>query len=144
MCGRYVNTTPLDRLIDEFDVEAPPLETHPDYNIAPGRDVLAVINDCKKRIIECWWDLISHWAKEASIGYKVINARCETVAEEASSKAPFRKQCCLVVADGFYEWKKEGKLKIPFYFYLKSGKPFGFAGLYSHWTSPLSHTHLIL
>ncbi len=136
MCGRYVNTTPLEGLIDEFDVDAPPLETHPDYNVAPGRNVLAVINDGKNRLVECRWGLIPHWAKEASVGYKIINARSETVAEKASYKMPFRKHRCLVVADGFFEWRKDGKRKALFYFFLKSGKPFGFVGLYSHWTSP--------
>lgn len=70
------------------------------------------------------------------MGYKMINARAESVAEKASFRNAFRKQRCLIPANGFYEWKKEGKSKIPMYVSLKSRKAFGFAGLYNEWTSP--------
>jgi putative SOS response-associated peptidase YedK len=82
------------------------------------------------------WGLIPSWSKDPSIANKLINARAETVDKKPSFKNAFKKKRCLIVADGFYEWKKEGKSKIPLYFYLKSGRPFGFAGLYETWTSP--------
>jgi putative SOS response-associated peptidase YedK len=80
--------------------------------------------------------LIPSWSKDPSIANKLINARAETVDKKPSFRDAFKKRRCLIVADGFYEWKKEGKSKVPLYFYLKSGRPFGFAGLYETWTSP--------
>ena len=84
----------------------------------------------------CKWGLIPSWAKDPKIGYKMINARAETVAEKQSFRSSFKKHRVLIPANGFYEWKKEGKSKIPFYISLKSGAPFGFAGLLSEWISP--------
>jgi putative SOS response-associated peptidase YedK len=80
------------------------------------------------------WGLVPFWADDPKIGYKMINARAETVDEKASFKVPFRQQRCLILADGFYEWKKEGKEKQPYRFRLKNEKPFAFAGLWSKWT----------
>jgi putative SOS response-associated peptidase YedK len=79
--------------------------------------------------------LIPSWSKDPSIANKLINARAETVENKPSFKNAFRKRRCLIVADGFYEWKREGKSKMPLYFYLKSHQPFGFAGLYETWLS---------
>ena len=83
------------------------------------------------------WGLIPSWAKDMSIGNKMINARAETVAEKASFKKPFKDKRCLVLANGFYEWKKtDKKNKIPYYFMLKSKQPFAFAGLWEEWKNP--------
>jgi putative SOS response-associated peptidase YedK len=82
------------------------------------------------------WGLIPSWSKDPSIASKLINARAETVDKKPSFKDAFKKRRCLIVADGFYEWKREGNKKMPLYFYLKSGRPFGFAGLYETWISP--------
>jgi putative SOS response-associated peptidase YedK len=76
------------------------------------------------------------WGRELNDGYKMINARAETVAEKPSFRQAFVRHRCLVVADGFYEWKNEGGRKRPFYVHLKNGQPFGMAGLYNLWTSP--------
>jgi putative SOS response-associated peptidase YedK len=87
-------------------------------------------------MVQCRWGFIPPSAKDEKVGYKMINARAETVATVPAFRSAFQNQRCLVVADGFYEWKKEEGRKIPFYIRRKSGKPFGFAGLFNIWTSP--------
>ncbi len=82
------------------------------------------------------WGLIPPWAKDEKTGYKMINARAETLIEKPSFKKAFQKRRCLVIADGFYEWRGEGKLKKPYYFHLKNRAPMGFAGLYESWNGP--------
>ena len=77
-----------------------------------------------------------HWAKDPSIAYKLINARAETIAEKPSFREAFKKRRCLIIADGFYEWQKVGPKKKPLRFFLKTGQPFGLAGLYETWISP--------
>lgn len=109
----------------------------PNYNIAPGQDIVIVIKDQgKNRLILSRWGLIPSWSKDPSTGYKMINARSGTITEKRTFKAAFEKLRCLIVADGFYEWRREGKTKIPVFIRLKSGRPFAFAGLYNNWTSP--------
>ncbi|MFZ2399877.1 MAG: SOS response-associated peptidase [Smithella sp.] len=82
------------------------------------------------------WGFIPSWSRDPSIAERLINARAETVDKKPSFKDAFKKRRCLIVADGFYEWKRKGKSKMPLYFYLKSARPFGFAGLYETWISP--------
>lgn len=109
----------------------------PNYNIAPSQDIVIVINDQgKNRLILSRWGFIPSWAKDETIGYKMINARSETITEKRTFKTAFQKSRCLIVADGFYEWRREGKTKTPVFIRLKSGRPFAFAGLYNKWTSP--------
>ena len=81
------------------------------------------------------WGLVPFWAKDPAIGNRMINARAETVAEKPSFRAAFRKRRCLVLADGFYEWKKEGDGKTPYFISLKNGEPFAFAGLWESWSA---------
>ena len=95
-----------------------------------------MIRDGENRIEHLRWGLIPFWAKDPAIGNRLINARAETVAEKPSFRSAFAKRRCLVVADGFYEWRPEGKRKVPVYIFLKSKKPFGFAGLYENWKDP--------
>jgi putative SOS response-associated peptidase YedK len=82
------------------------------------------------------WGLIPSWSKDPAIANNLINARAETVDQKPSFKDAFKRRRCLLVADGFYEWKREGSKKMPLYYYLKSGRTFGFAGLYETWISP--------
>ena len=98
--------------------------------------MLCVIRDVETRIGPLRWGLIPSWAKDPAIGNRLINARAETVAEKPSFRSAFAKRRCLVVADGFYEWRKTGKGKVPVYITLRSKRPFGFAGLYEHWKAP--------
>jgi putative SOS response-associated peptidase YedK len=136
MCGRFEIHSPIDIIAEIFGVADWDIEFPPCYNIAPSQDVLLVINDGKRRLIKSRWGFVPSLSRELNTGYRMINARAETAASSGAFKSAFEKQRCLVAADGFYEWRKEGTAKRPFYIRLKSHKPFGFAGLYNIWTSP--------
>ncbi|MCJ7500346.1 SOS response-associated peptidase [bacterium] len=141
MCGRFVQFTLFPLLKKEFSLKfGADIPLRPSYNIAPTQDVPVVVNDGGNRLITCRWGLIPPWSKDASIGSRMINARAETLAEKPSFKGPLKKHRCLVVADGFYEWKKTEGGKTPVYITMKDGRPFGFAGLYSDWTPPEGDT----
>jgi putative SOS response-associated peptidase YedK len=134
MCGRFTLVSPL-AVTERFHVSAAQ-DLRPRYNIAPGQDVLCVIRNGERRFDPLRWGLIPFWAKDPAIGNRLINARAETVAEKPSFRNAFAKRRCLVVADGFYEWRPAGKRKVPVYIFLKSKKPFSFAGLYEIWKTP--------
>ncbi len=136
MCGRFVRAVSIEDIADEFGVDKPSFALSPSYNIAPSQEVVIVMNAGKKSMALCKWGLIPSWAKDPKIGYRMINARSETVAEKPSFRSSFKKHRVIIPASGFYEWKKQGTSKVPFYISLKSGKPLGFAGLLSEWTSP--------
>jgi putative SOS response-associated peptidase YedK len=136
MCGRFTRATNTASVAEAFGVDEISTDLEPSYNIAPTQPVAVVIRDGKKRLIEVRWGLVPSWAKDLAIGSKMINARAETITEKASFRNAFKKRRCLVVADGFYEWQKVGDGKRPVYIRLKSGKPFGMAGLYEVWHSP--------
>jgi len=108
----------------------------PRYNIAPTQDVLTVTSNGERHAQFMRWGLVPLWAKDLKIGYRMINAKSESLAEKASFRNAFKKRRCLVLADGFYEWRKEGKEKIPTYIFLKSREPFAFARLWETWNSP--------
>ncbi|MGX1901769.1 SOS response-associated peptidase [Thermolongibacillus altinsuensis] len=133
MCGRFSLTVSEEILRQYFPFELS-AKVLPRYNIAPGQEVLAVVSDDRKmtgRMLK--WGLVPYWANDPKIGFKMINARAETVDEKASFKHAFKKRRCLILADGFYEWKKEGNQKIPCRFTLKNEQPFAFAGLWEKW-----------
>lgn len=136
MCGRYSTANPK-QIKKKFGVKTAPKEFDtPRFNIAPSQKS-AVITNTNPNAIELFqWGLIPHWAKDPKIGYKMINARSETIQEKPSFKKPFLKQRCLVPTDGFYEWKTEGKSKQPYRFHLLNDEPFAFAGLWETWKSP--------
>jgi len=136
MCGRFVRCSSIRKICEYFAVTHPSFEIEPSYNVAPTQDILIINKSGVKRLVKCHWGFIPSWAKDPSVGYKMINARVETITEKPSFKTAFRKQRCIVIADGFYEWQKDKKRKVPFYIHLKSGEPLGFAGLYNLWTSP--------
>ncbi|WP_027724728.1 SOS response-associated peptidase [Tuberibacillus calidus] len=135
MCGRFALTADLDYLIERFQIAYPvEFPYTPRYNIAPQQDVTVVIRGQRgNKMGQLRWGFIPEWAKDANIGYKMINARSETAHEKASFKNALKKRRCLVIADSFYEWKKEGKGKQPYRILLKSEEPFAFAGLWSVW-----------
>jgi len=129
--------TNLSVITESFNIQNVACEYRPGNNISPGQQIAAVIRkDDQNNLVNFRWGLIPSWAKDPSMGYKMFNARAETISEKPSFKNAFKKRRCLIIADGFYEWQKLGKVKKPFYFHLKSGKPFGFAGLYESWASP--------
>ncbi|EMF46082.1 hypothetical protein B481_2668 [Planococcus halocryophilus Or1] len=127
-------------LIERFNIEEATLskdEYAVSYNIAPSQQVVAIVNDGdKNRLGQLRWGLIPPWAKDTKIGYKMINARSETVAEKPSFRKAFKKKRCLVVADSFYEWQHKDGEKIPMRIKLKTGEPFAFAALWESWKAP--------
>jgi putative SOS response-associated peptidase YedK len=134
MCGRFTQAqiAELDREVFRL-LELPVLE--PRYNIAPTQDV-AVIRQrpSGERVMHFLrWGLIPSWASDPAIGNRMINARAETVHSKRAFEKPFRRQRCLIPADGFYEWKKTAEGKQPFYIHRRDGKPFAFAGLWDRW-----------
>jgi len=165
MCGRYTLTADLKKVADRFGAPMPTEDwatcLPPKYNIAPTQAVIVVGDDGKRYLKPMQWGLIPSWAKDASIGNRMINARVETLAEKPAFRAALKKRRCIIPADGFYEWptiaklrqhprpsglltmafpmtadKIAGKMKQPVRIVLKSREPFGFAGLWEHWKSP--------
>lgn len=138
MCGRFTLTADPNQLRQEFAWLNIPVDTAPRYNVAPSQPVAVIPNDGRKTLDHYVWGLIPSWAKDPSIGNRMINARAETAAEKPSFRSAFRHRRCLIPADGFYEWQKipGEKRKIPLYIRLKSGRPFFFAGLWESWDSP--------
>jgi putative SOS response-associated peptidase YedK len=141
MCGRFTLAEEIDVLQERFEFENTQIDFKPRYNIAPGQASPVVAMNGSRRLLMMRWGLIPSWAKEVSIGFKMINARVETLSEKSSFKRLFKEKRCLVLADGFYEWKKteKTKTKIPVRFVLKSREPFAFAGLWDIWQSPEGH-----
>ena len=138
MCGRFTLTVDPADLQDAFPQFTFPEKYAPRYNISPTQPILAIPNDGKSNADFFVWGLIPSWAKDPSIGSKLINARSETLAEKPSFRGGFKYHRCLILADGFYEWKTQPgtKTKVPHFIRLKSGKPFAFAGLWDTWQSP--------
>jgi putative SOS response-associated peptidase YedK len=135
MCGRYTLTIPVGTLAEEFGVMGPLPELPPSYNVAPTQEVAAVLADGGERRLEMLrWGLIPPWADDPGIGSRMINARSETVPEKPSFRRAFKERRCLVLADGFYEWKRtDNNGKQPYYIRMKGGGPFAFAGLWGDW-----------
>ena len=140
MCGRFTIFANFTDIMNRFDIEAGIQEKlyKPNYNIAPSNSVLSVINDgTKNRVGYLRWGLVPPWAKDEKIGYKMINARAETLTEKPSFRNAYQKKRCLILADSFYEWKRnDDKTKIPMRIKLKSDELFAMAGLWEKWISP--------
>jgi len=138
MCGRFTLTAAERAVAARFGVTVPRgyFGSVATYNIAPTQSVVVVGDDGKRYLTQMRWGLVPSWAKDPSIGNRMINARAETLTVNPAVRVAIRKRRCLIVADGFYEWKKEGTQKQPVRIVLKSREPFGFAGRWEHWTSP--------
>jgi len=138
MCGRYTLTHETASLSRRFSCEAGGLTLNRRYNMAPGQEGAVVVDQEGRRLRLMRWGLIPPWAKEAASGYKMINARAETVAAKPSFKGPLARRRCLVLADGFYEWQRQAgqKAKTPFRFVLAGKEPFALAGLWERWAGP--------
>jgi len=136
MCGRFALTAPASTLIDVFEVDVLP-DLVPAYNIAPTHRVLCVRSDGAARIAQRFrWGLIPRWAKDKAIGTRMLNARSETAATKPSFRAALRSRRLMVLADAFYEWKREGRTKIPHLIEVDGGRPFAMAGLWEAWRDP--------
>ncbi len=140
MCGRYTQTIDIEKLQLRFGFEffMEEIDSIPRYNIAPTQLAPVVVHNEIRLLKMFRWGLVPYWAKDMKIGSKLINARAETITEKPSFKKPFKNKRCLVVTDGFYEWKKSAdkKTKSPYRFTLISQEPFAFAGLWDSWKSP--------
>lgn len=154
MCGRYASSRRPEDLVEEFEVDQPVLETalEPDFNVAPTKDVYAVLErpakgderpEPERQLRVLRWGLVPSWAKDPTIGNRMINARVETVAEKPAYKRAFAKRRCLLPADGYFEWypteqrTKAGKpLKQPFFIRPRDHGVLAMAGLYEIWRDP--------
>lgn len=140
MCGRFTLTATIDEIMRRFEIQSFLDEEFysQSYNIAPSQSVLAVISDgSSNRMGFLKWGLIPPWAKDPSIAHKMINARAETLNEKPSFQNAFKKKRCLIIADSFYEWKRnEDKTKTPMRIKLKSNDLFAMAGIWEGWKSP--------
>jgi putative SOS response-associated peptidase YedK len=136
MCGRYTLTAEPSAIQELFPFLSIPPEMQPRFNIAPSQPVAVIPNDGKQRLDFFKWGLVPSWAKDPDIGNRLINARAETLAEKPSFRNAFRYHRCLVLADGFYEWRKTNGGKTPMYIQLATKKPFAFAGLWDLWHAP--------
>jgi putative SOS response-associated peptidase YedK len=134
MCGRFAFYSPAEATAALFGASDVPV-VRPRYNIAPTQTIPAVRvgSEAAREVALLRWGLVPFWAKDPSIGNRMINARAETVAEKPSFRAAYRKRRCLILADGFYEWRKEADGKTPYFISLASGEPFAFAGLWEDW-----------
>lgn len=140
MCGRFALTAPASDIAEIFQVDVLP-EVLPRYNVAPTTQVPCVVEEDGERKVEMFrWGLIPSWAKDKKIGYRMINARSETVASKPAFRSAFKRRRLLVLADGFYEWQRFGKgrsaTKVPHLIQLEGGKVFGMAGLWETWRDP--------
>ncbi|MEN7436429.1 SOS response-associated peptidase [Bacillus velezensis] len=139
MCGRFTLFSEFDDIIEQFNIDQflSENEYHPSYNVAPSQNILTIINDgSNNRMGKLRWGLIPPWSKDEKIGYKMINARAETLPEKPSFRKPLVSKRCIIPADSFYEWKRlDSKTKIPMRIKLKSSNLFAFAGLYEKWNT---------
>ncbi|HKJ09908.1 MAG TPA: SOS response-associated peptidase [Gammaproteobacteria bacterium] len=136
MCGRFTLATPAERIAEHFRLAAVPV-LQPRYNIAPSQSIAAVrAAGPQRELVWLRWGLVPAWARDPKVGYRMINARAESLAERPAYRTAFRRRRCLVPADGFYEWKGTGRGKQPYHIRRRDGGPFAIAGLWEHWQSP--------
>ncbi len=143
MCGRFAFYSPSEAVVKLFGVSEVPAMV-PRYNFAPTQfvPVIRQLPEHAASVSFLRWGLIPSWAKDKTIGNKLINARGETVHSKPSFRAAFKKRRCLILADGFYEWRAEGGAKQPYFISLKSEEPFALAGLWEQWNDGVSDVPL--
>lgn len=144
MCGRFVLTVDQQTIENHYNVILPD-KLEPNSNVSPTQNVPIIVkNEQVLKAIFARWGLIPSWSKDKSIGYKMFNARADTIDEKPSFKSSFKSRRCLVPANGFYEWKTldNGK-KLPCIFKLVSDEMFSFAGLWSDWIDPVTKTSVV-
>ena len=138
MCGRFTLTLEAADWQAAFGLEMEDAAWQPRFNIAPSQSIWVMTDAAGRRLEKMRWGLVPFWAKDPSVGSRMINARAETIMEKPSFRQAFAKRRCLILADGFFEWQKskeKGK-SAPFYFQLTDGDAFAFAGLWESWFSP--------
>jgi putative SOS response-associated peptidase YedK len=134
MCGRFTLKTPAQEVVRLLGLLLPPA-LEPRYNIAPTQRIAAVraLPGEGRQLAMLAWGLVPAWADDPAIATRLLNARAETVASKPAFREAFFKRRCLIPADGFYEWQRQGKAKIPFHIRLKDGGLFAMAGLWDRW-----------
>jgi putative SOS response-associated peptidase YedK len=133
MCGRFTLHTPPGVLQEHFGIDEVPAISA-SYNIAPSQDIAAVrVVAGRRGMALLRWGLVPSWAKDTRIGYRMINARAETVADKPAWRVAFRQRRCLIPADGFYEWRRTGEGKQPYHIRMQDRSVFAFAGLWERW-----------
>lgn len=138
MCGRYTLIQPAPWLHGLLGKD-PGLELRPRYNIAPGQDVALIRLPSTQEggaLVPARWGLVPPWAKNPSIGPRLINARADSADQKPAFREAFRARRCLIPADGFYEWGSRGGARQPYFIHLEGGRPFCFAGLWERWEGP--------
>ncbi|MGB5180379.1 MAG: SOS response-associated peptidase [Gammaproteobacteria bacterium] len=134
MCGRFTLHTPEAEILQAFDIASASVALLPRYNITPSQDIPVVrASDEGRELRMARWGLVPGWSKEARPKYSTINARLESAAEKPTYRGAFRHKRCLIPADGFYEWQREGDKKTPYHIRLQDQTVFAFAGLWEHW-----------
>jgi putative SOS response-associated peptidase YedK len=140
MCGRFAFTeTKIETLKKRFDIKKAPPVLHPRYNISPTQDIYAILNESPDALSVIRWGLVPFWAKDIKIGSRMINARAETLAEKPAFRSSIKNKRCLILADSFYEWKRELRSKRPFRIMLKDESLFAFAGIWDAWEKDGNH-----
>ncbi|MCU0847362.1 MAG: SOS response-associated peptidase [Spirochaetes bacterium] len=140
MCGRFASAIPTKKIVELYNIDENLTDLPERPEIFPTDRVAAIVLDGRRKLVEFGWGLVPSWAKDPKIGQKMINARAESVQSKPSFRNPFMRQRCLIVATGFYEWKKTGTGKTKVFIRLKSREPFTFAGLYDFWKTPEGKT----
>lgn len=142
MCGRFSSYISVDEASKLFEIEQQDFRVSPSYNVAPTDPVLACRHPHhgSKELAILRWGLIPSWSKDPNSGYRMINARAETIAEKPAFRSAFRKRRCIIPVNGFYEWKKSEQGKQPFYFHMENQQVFCLAGLWEHWHGGSGHS----
>jgi len=136
MCGRFAFFSPAEAVAGYFGVDCP-LALKPHYNVTPGQAIVTLHHDeadDSAAFVRMGWGLVPSWAKDPSIGNRMINARAETIADKPSFRGPFRRRRCAIIADGFYEWQQSERGKLPYFISRRDGHPLAFAGLWDRWS----------
>lgn len=137
MCGRFSQFSDIETLSSRFTADGDGLVRPPMYNIAPGMNAAVIAEEGPvRRISEMRWGLVPSWAKDPAIGYRLINARAETVAQKPSFRQAYNHRRCVIPADGFFEWSGDKGLRKPWFVHAGSREPLVFAGLWERWQPP--------
>jgi len=133
LCGRFVQFSSLRTIADHFQLDPLGQELTASYNIAPTQEIFAVIYQNGRQLKKFHWGLVPSWSKDLAGASRLINARAETVAQKPSFRTAFKRRRCLILSNGYYEWKGEKGSKQPYYMFLPDQQPLAFAGLWEAW-----------
>jgi putative SOS response-associated peptidase YedK len=141
MCGRFTQERPASDLAEIFGAEPLVDDTEAHYNVAPTDEALVVVQREDRRAVTAYrWGLIPHWATEAKIGSRMINARAETITASPAFRDAFDRKRCIVPVESFYEWKRDGSVRQPYRIVRRDGAPLALAGLWTGWRDPAIDT----